>query len=98
ELERVAREASKPFTNKVGDVEKAINEAEAHQMVAAGDVKNGLAKLREVGGIEAAYLNRLQFQVGEKEPAEKAARDQANNGVGQVLPLAALVDMLWQVG
>jgi peroxiredoxin len=57
-----------------------------------------LAKLREAGGVEAVYLNRLQFQLGEKDAAEKAARDLASSGTNQVLPLAALVDLLWQNG
>jgi peroxiredoxin len=87
--------AAKPFEDKTRELQKAIDELEGHEAVFAGDMKKGFESLKKAGGVEATYLNWVRFKSGEKEEAEKAARDHIRNNRNEVLPLAALVEILW---
>jgi peroxiredoxin len=90
--------ARRPFEDKTRELQKAIDELEGHEAILAGDNKKGFELLKKAGGVEAGYLNWVRYQAGEKEEAEKAARDLIRNNKNEVLPLAGLVEILWASG
>lgn len=89
--------ARKPFKAKSRSLERAVNELKGRDAVAAGDFKTGLSLMKKAGGLEAAYLARVQLQAGEKDSALKAVRKQVDSKKTEVYPRAILVEMLWQL-
>jgi peroxiredoxin len=79
-------------------LEKARDELQGHQAVAARDFSKGLELLKKAGGVDAGYLARVQLQAGKADEALKAARSQVNSHAKEVIPLAQLVDLLWEAG
>ncbi len=92
------KKAVKPFEEKTRELQKAVDELEGHEAILAGDMKKGWDLLKKAGGVEPTYLTWLRFKVGEKEEAEKSARDHVRNNKNETLPLAALVEILWAAG
>ena len=54
--------------------------------------------MRKSGSVEQEDLARVQFQAGEQDQAIEAARNHVKNRKNEVLPLATLVELLWQAG
>ncbi|MFM8251449.1 MAG: redoxin domain-containing protein [Planctomycetota bacterium] len=96
EIDKAKAEARKGWDGKVRDLENSLAEAEGHQALASGDAKAALPLLRKAGGIDNGYLALVQFLAGEKEEAEKAARQHAEQRKFEVPPLAQLIDILWR--
>ncbi|MDX1947382.1 MAG: redoxin domain-containing protein [Pirellulaceae bacterium] len=94
-----ARDAAKKTADvKLGPLQKAVDELLGHQAVAAGDYARGHELLKKSGHAEAEYLARVQFLSGDKDKAIEAARTHATSRKNEVLPLATLVELLWQAG
>lgn len=92
------KNARRPFDEPIREVQKAIDELEGHEAALAGDLKKAVELLKKAGGVEATYINWLRFQAGEKEEAEKAAREHVRNNKNEVAPLASLIEILWAAG
>jgi peroxiredoxin len=97
EIDKAKTEARKGFDNKIQSLEKIIAELEGWRAINAGDFKAALPLLRKAGNVNAGTLAMIQAQAGEKDEAEKAARQFATNNVNEVQPLAALVEVLWKL-
>ena len=92
------KKAAKPYEEKNRELQKAIDELEGHEAILAGDFKKGGELLKKAGGVEPTYLTWVRFKAGEKEEAEKSAREHVRNNRNETLPLAALVEILWAAG
>jgi peroxiredoxin len=83
---------------KLTMLQKAVDELIGWQAVAGGDWKRGLEFMRKSGAVEQEDLARVQFQAGERDQAIEAAKSHVKNRKNEVLPLATLVELLWQAG
>ena len=89
-------DARRRFTARVNGLQTAVNELKALLACNDGDFKTGLPLLKKVRDISQMHLARRQLKSGDKIAAEKTARDFVNRRQKEVLPLANLVDILWQ--
>ena len=96
DLKKAKEAARKPFDERIKSLEKAIEELQGHQAVAAGDFAKGHELLKKAGGLDEAYLAAVQLQAGKTDEAIKAAREQVSKRTGEVIPRALLVDLLWR--
>lgn len=98
EIDKAKNEARKAFDGKLQNIERIIAELEGCQAVAAGDFKAALPLLRKAGGaVNGGWLAWIQAQAGEKDDAEKAARQFVQNNKNEVQPLVALIEVLWKL-
>ena len=98
DVTKARNEAGRNFN---GDIEKAksqIAELEAYASLVKGDLTGAKQKFESVRGIPKDRLARIQLVLGDKEQAEKNARDAANNARNEVQPLANLVYVLRECG
>lgn len=97
DVDKARNDARNPFDGKIQNLQRAVAELEGHQAMALGDAKKALPLLRKGGGMNQGYLALVQLQAGEKDEAEKAARQNVTNNTNEVQPLAVLVDILWRL-
>ena len=97
EIDKAKNEARKGFDNKIQESEKVIAALEGHQALAAGDAKAALPLFTKAGGVNPGYLPLVHLLAGEKEEAEKQARQYVNANKNEVQPLAVLIDVLWRL-
>ncbi|MEC7555918.1 MAG: redoxin domain-containing protein [Planctomycetota bacterium] len=93
--------ARKPFDSKIRTLEKAVQELQAHVVLAEGSeekAKEALALFKKAGGMDASFLAFVQLATGDGDGAEKALRDQVKRRVNEVQPHAHLVELLWKRG
>jgi peroxiredoxin len=91
-----AREAAKPFDNRIKWLDSAIAEVEGHKAVATGDYKSGLELFKKARDVDPPYLAQVRFLAGETEDAIKDAESYVKSHEQEVQPLAWLVYLLWQ--
>jgi len=97
-IDKAKSDARRGTERDLASLEKALQEIDGHLAVACGQVRNGLALLRKAGGVDSGYRALLDVEAGEEDKAEKSVRDQVRRRENQVLPLAALVEVLWRSG
>ena len=96
DIKKAKDDAKKKFDQRVNTLQKGVDELSGHQAVAGGDHKKGLELLRKAGSVEQEYLAHIQFLAGEQDKAIEAGRNHVNGRKNEVLPLAALVELLWR--
>jgi peroxiredoxin len=94
DIDKAKSAAGRPFNSLIGTLQKAINELEGLQALAAHDAKKALPLLKKAGGVEAMYLAHVRFLAGEKEEAIKDAEKYVTSHKNEVQPLAMLIDLL----
>ncbi len=98
DVTKARNEAGRKFN---GDIEKAksqLVELEACSSLAKGDLVDAKKRFDSVKNIPKERLARIQLALGDKEQAEKNARDAAGNARNEVQPLANLVYVLQECG
>ena len=98
EITKARNEAGRKFN---GDIEKAkgqIAELEAYSALAKGDLTDAIKRFDSVKNIPKERLARIQLALGNKEQAEKDARDAAGSAKNEVQPLANLTYVLRECG
>lgn len=75
-------------------LEQAIAAIKGHWAYMNGDYKSALELLRKANE-DALLITRMQALAGDTKGAVTAAQNQVKSGDKQVLPLAALVEVLW---
>ena len=88
--------AKKPFSAKISRLEKAVNALKGHQAAADGKSQEAYDLLKKAGGEDSLYLARLRFEAGKKAEAEADLRKEVTSKKNEVLPLAAVVEVLWR--
>jgi len=97
EIDKAKEDARKAQEGPVKDLEKAVQELEGYELIARGDYKTGYERLKGNESIRTGFLPLVQLLAGQKEEAEKEARNFANGNVNEVQPQAMLVDILWRL-
>jgi peroxiredoxin len=97
-LEAARNEAKKPFIATINALTKAVDAVKGHQALAAEDYKSAYDLLKKAGDEDAATLARVRALAGQKNEAEADLRRDISRRKNEVLPLAYLVDVLWQQG
>lgn len=95
DTKKAGDDAKRPFAAKISNLERAVNEMQGHIAAKDGKYKEALDLLKKAGTISKTYLASLQHLNKDAAGAEKALRDEVNSRKDQVLPMAALVEYLW---
>lgn len=97
EGKKTPRANATPTSTSLKNLEKVVAAIQGHQRIQKGEFKEALPLLNTAGE-NKSVIAWVQAKAGETEAAIKAARAQVKSGENQVLPLAYLVDILWQAG
>jgi peroxiredoxin len=107
-VDKAVAEARRPFDERVGRLERAMEEIEGHLAVADGALAAGLELLRKAGGVDALYLARLELELeqsrqggADDEQVGKVlekAREHVVKRPNEVQPLACFAALLWRAG
>jgi peroxiredoxin/outer membrane biosynthesis protein TonB len=97
-IEAAKTEAKKPFIAMMTALTKAVDAVKGHQALAAEDYKSAYELLKKAGDEDGASLARVRYLAGQKNEAEADLRREVARRQKEVLPLAFLVDVLWQQG
>lgn len=90
-------EALRSHASRLKNTEKAIDELKVYSALAA---KKEVTKemLESVKDLPKDHLARIHLRAGDKEKAERYAKEASNSATNQVQPLANYVDILWRLG
>jgi peroxiredoxin len=90
-------EALRSHASRIKNTEKAISELQVYSALAA---KKDVTKemLESVKDLPKEALARVHLRAGDKEKAERYAKEASNSSTNQVQPLANYVEILWRVG
>jgi len=100
-IKKAVDAARKPFASKIGTLEKAVQEMQAHVALSEGSEEKAteaLALYKKAGGMDASFLAFVQLASGDEDGAEKALRSHAGRRLKEVQPQARLVELLWKRG
>ncbi|MEA3210411.1 MAG: hypothetical protein QOE70_3468 [Chthoniobacter sp.] len=82
----------------IKQAETALAELRVYQALSEGKLDIAKGALEKAGGVSAERRARLSLEIGDKEQAEKVARDAAKSNEAQTPALATLADVLWRIG
>lgn len=98
DVEKAKTDAMNAAGGRVRTLEGAVDVLLAHLAAANGDPKTGASLLAKARGSDPLQVARLQLLAGDREQAEKSAREAVNGHKNEVVPLAHLIDIQWQAG
>ncbi len=78
-------------------IEEAVSELKGHEALAANDTKAAITNF-DKAKMSKEFMSRVHLQAGDKEKAEKLAREASDRAKNQVYPLVNLVDVLHRAG
>jgi len=90
--------AENPFRTQIALLEAALAELKGRTALKAEQYDTALAEFKKAGITSGEFLSRVQLAADQKEAAEKTARDAVQKNAKQVVPLANLVHVLWELG
>ena len=97
-IEKAKTDAMNGLADRVRNLEAAVDELIGQLAAANGDPRSAAKLLANVKGVNQMQIARMQLLAGDREQAEKTARQSVSNNPGQAVPLALSVDILWQCG
>ncbi|HLX63854.1 MAG TPA: peroxiredoxin family protein [Planctomycetota bacterium] len=83
-------------SDTLAKISDRLDELKVVRLFAEGNFKDVLAKFSKLDALPRELKIRLRFEAGDKDEAEKQARQFAKEGINQVPPLAVLADILWR--
>ncbi|MCB1236534.1 MAG: redoxin domain-containing protein [Verrucomicrobiae bacterium] len=100
EIKKAKGDAGRPFAKTVSERENALREVEIYRALAADppDQAGAVERLDKLKDIAPARHARLFLRAGELKKAEEKAGAAVKAGAGEVLPLAAQVEILHAAG
>lgn len=90
-------EALRSHANRIKNTEKAIDELKVYAALATKK-KVTEEMLESVKDLGKEQRSRIHLRAGDKEKAERYAKEASNSATNDVQPLANYVDVLWQLG
>ena len=97
-IEAAETQAKQPTNEKIRVLERAVDELTGYVLLEQGKPADALERLKKATGLADEYLAEVQFLAGKKEEALKSVQDLVSNNKNEVLPLAALIQLQWQLG
>lgn len=98
DTKKAGDDAKRPFASKISSLERAVNEMKGYVAAKDGKYKEALDLIKKAGSVSKTYIASLQQLNKEAAAAEKTLRDEVTSRKNQVLPMAALVEYLWNNG
>jgi peroxiredoxin len=96
-IQKARQDAEQKFSGLIGRCEKALQEVDGRQALAAGDFAKA-AELLGKADIPAEQMATVLFRAGKKDEALKKIEDRVKSRSGEVLPLATQVELLAAAG
>ena len=96
-IEAAQTQAKQPTSEKIRVLERAIDELQGYVLLADGKPAEAHERLIKATNVDELYLAEVLRLAGKNDEALKALRDHANSHEYEVLPLAHLIQMLWQL-
>lgn len=91
-------EAKKKNNPRIDTLQAVLAEIRLARALALQQTDEAAALLGQAKYLSPFERARVQLQLGQRDAAEKTARDSTTRTEGQVLPLATLADVLWESG
>jgi peroxiredoxin len=82
----------------VDDWKASVAAVRVYEAIAQGKMEEATAQLELANNLTKSRKAALWLRIGKKDKAEEAAREAVKNGKDQVLPLATLTAVLYNVG
>jgi peroxiredoxin len=98
DVQKAKSDARRSFDNRAGTIEKAIAHSHGLQAAAAGDHRRAVELFEKAGDIRKPHLAQAYLRAGDKEKAERLAREAVDAAKNQVYPLAIYVEVLHGIG
>ena len=95
EMKKAIDDARRGFNADIMLVENALYELRGHVALLDGKHAEALELFRKAGSVETEFLIQVELAAGKTDAALKRARDHAKSHQGEVVPLATLVETLW---
>lgn len=92
-VEKARKEAEQKFASQISRLEKAIHEVDGRVAAAAGDYTKA-AELLAKADIPPEQLAMVLLKAGKKDDAVRKIEERVKSRAGEVLPLAAQVEIL----
>ncbi|MBX3441709.1 MAG: redoxin domain-containing protein [Planctomyces sp.] len=98
ERKQAAEAARNQFNGRLADLDPAVSELAGYVHRAARAWDDAQKSFDAAGKFDKGFLARFQLERGDVEGAVNAARADVGGSENQVLPRAALVEILWAAG
>lgn len=98
QIAKAREEARKPLSMRIRELERAAWELQGWQALADDKAPEALELLKKAGGVDIVLLARVEAAAGQADGAEKNLRKHLDGHRNEVLPLAAMIDLLWTTG
>ena len=98
DVSKAMADAMTAFNNRMHPIETALSELRGYAALAAGDKAKAEEHFNSAGDVPKDRLARLWLGAGDKEKAEKLARESGATSSKQVFLLANYVDVLYHCG
>ncbi len=98
DIAKARDEAQHATADTLAKIAERLDELQVIRQFNDGKFKETLAKFSKLDNLPRELKIHMRFECGDKDEAEKQARDFAKNGVNQVPPMAVLADILWRNG
>jgi peroxiredoxin/tetratricopeptide (TPR) repeat protein len=94
DVKKAMVEALDAHASKVKSMERSLVELQFYQLLALDKKDEARKQLEELKDMSKERLARIHLQLGDKEKAEKLAREALNGATNQVQVLASYIDVL----
>jgi peroxiredoxin len=96
ELKKAMVEALDAHASKVKSMERSLTELQFYQLLAQDKKDEARKQLEELKDVPKERLARIHLQLGDKEKAQKLAKEALDGATNQVQVLASYIDVLAQ--
>jgi peroxiredoxin len=97
DVQKARDDARKTFDERAKAIEKAIAHLHGLEAAAAGDHQTAVGLFEQAGDLPKPHLARAYLRAGDREKAEKLAREAVDSGKNEVYPLATYVEVLYEI-
>ena len=97
-VDKAIKKATSDDDRDISRLTKAMDEMNAHQELANGNVAKALALFKKAGSMHRLFMFQVEFLAGDKEETLGALEKYTDDHQGETLPLAHLVDLAFQAG
>jgi peroxiredoxin len=98
DIKKSREAAARPLENRLRPVNEACRELEGYIHLAHRAFDDALASFKGLGTLPPGLVARVTLQAGQTDKAIQLARDAVKSNDRETIPLAHLVDVLWQAG
>ena len=98
ELKKAQDAANRPFLSSLRAIDKALEEFQGQEAIAAGKYQEGYDQLRKAGGQDPLFLALVKLWAGDEKEAARLAAMNLPRHKNETIPLAQAAYIQWKAG